>query len=568
MQYRPPPRTSTKREVPINSNDASLAAIVSGTWQGAFDRKHCGASPGLRHHAQTPRGHDPLITKAAHAPHNRSRRKVYPVFAVGASFVPGPGLRSMGICNISPPGRMSMSAGPDRHHAPAWQALAETLRGRLLLKGDPDYEQRRRVWNGAIDRHPLAIARCADAEDVRAVVRFASREQIPVTVRGGGHNVAGLAAQDDALMLDLGLMNRVEVDPASRTVRVEGGALWRDVDAATQPHGLATTGGFVSTTGIGGYTLGGGVGWLMRRCGLAIDNLIEADVVLTDGRDVVASEQKNGDLFWALRGGAGGLGVVTHFTYRLHAVGEVLAGVVFHPIDAAAGLLRVFRDVTSGVSNELTAMLVFTTAPPLPFLPPEVHGRRVIVLAYCWSGEATAGKRVCAPLADWGQPLGRHEGVMPYAAWQQTFDPTAPTGDHYYWTTSQFDALDDGLIESLLPHAIAPADPFSEVHVHHLGGAVAAIPAQSTAFSQREATFFINVIGRTANAERFDAVRAWVRALRAGLAPFARTGMQPNFTFEATDLATLGHSSATRARLDELRKHYDPNGLLISAPRA
>lgn len=456
-----------------------------------------------------------------------------------------------------------MSTGPDRTHAFPWQALAQTLRGPLLLEGGADYERHRHVWNGAIDRHPLGIVRCLDAEDVRATVQFANREQIPVTVRGGGHNVAGLAVRDGALMLDMGAMNRVEVDPVSRSVRVEGGALWRDVDAATQPHGLATTGGFVSTTGVGGYTLGGGVGWLMRRCGLAVDNLIEADVVLADGRDIVASEQEHADLFWALRGGAGGLGVVTHFTYRLHTVGEVLAGVVFHPVDAAADLLRVFRETTRHAPEALTAMLVFTTAPPLPFLPPQVHGQRVVVLAYCWSGEPARGRQACAALVDGGQPWGRHEGVLPYAAWQQTFDPTAPAGDHYYWTTSQFDALDDALIQALIPLAVAPADPFSEVHIHHLGGAVAAIPSAATAFSQREAAFFINVIGRTGEAGRYAAVRDWVRSLRTALAPHARAGMQPNFTTEATDFDASAHDSMTRSRLVEVRKRYDPDGLLL-----
>lgn len=455
-----------------------------------------------------------------------------------------------------------MSTGTEHSYRHDWQILAQALRGNLLLRGGADYERCRHVWNGAIDRYPLAIARCVDAEDVRTVIQFASRERLPMTVRGGGHNVAGLAVRDDALLLDLGAMNRVVVDPVSRTVRVEGGALWRDVDAATQPHGLATTGGFVSTTGVGGYTLGGGVGWLMRRCGLAVDNLIAADVVLMDGRDVVANEHMHADLFWALRGGAGGLGVVTHFTYRLHTVGEVLAGAVFHPVEAADDLLRVFREVTPGMPDAFTAMLVFTTAPPLPFLPAEVHGHRVVALAYCWSGEPTLGERVCAPLVGWGQPVGRHEGVLPYAAWQQTFDAAAPAGNFYYWTTSQFDALDDALIKALLPQAMHPADPCSEVHVHHLGGAVATVPLDATAFAQRSAPFFINVIGRTPDGARFAAVRDWTRGLRAVLAPYAREGMQPNFTGELLDREAHAHGPAIRAQLEAVRKRYDPEGLL------
>lgn len=455
-----------------------------------------------------------------------------------------------------------MSVESGRATASAWQDLAKALRGSLLQRGDAGYESRRRVWNGAIDRHPLAIARCEDAGDVSAAVRFAAAARLPMTVRGGGHNVAGLAVREDALMLDLGAMNHVEVDAHARIARVGGGTLWRDVDAATQPHGLATTGGFVSTTGVGGYTLGGGVGWLMRRCGLAVDNLVEADVVLADGRSVVASDREHPDLFWGLRGGAGGLGVVTRFTYRLHEVGEVRAGVVFYPVDAAPALLRAFRAYTPAAPDAFTAMLVFTTAPPLPFLPASAHGKRVVALAYCWSGDPAAGAQIAAPISGQAEPLGRHEGMVPYAAWQQTFDPAAPPGDHYYWTTSQFDALDDALIEALVPLAAAPADPSSEVHVHHLGGAVARVANDATAFTQRHAPFFVNVIGRTSAAERFAAMRDWVRGTRAAIAPYARGGMQPNFAGETTDLGRLAHDSAAQARLSALRKHYDPDGLL------
>lgn len=455
-----------------------------------------------------------------------------------------------------------MSVGSSRTRTVPWHELAAALRGTLLLPGNSDYETRRRVWNGAIDRRPPAIARCIDAEDVAAAVKFAAHERLPMTVRGGGHNVAGLAVRDDALMLDLGAMNRVEVDAQARIARVEGGALWRDVDAATQAHGLATTGGFVSTTGVGGYTLGGGVGWLMRRCGLAIDNLLEADVVLVDGCTMVASETKHPDLFWALRGGVGGLGVITRFTYRLHEVGEVFAGVMFHSLDAAPGLLRAFRAFTPGAPDACTAMLVFTTAPPLPFLPPDAHGKRVVALAWCWSGDPAQGAAVLEPLTRHHTPLGQHAGVMPYAAWQQAFDPTAPAGDHYYWTTSQFDVFDDVLIDALVAQAATPPDPLCEVHVHHLGGAVARIANDATAFSQRDAPFFINVIGHAGAAGRFAAIRNWVRDMRAALAPHAHAGMQPNFAGEPADLDSRTHDAGTQSRLSALRVRYDPEGLL------
>jgi FAD/FMN-containing dehydrogenase len=441
--------------------------------------------------------------------------------------------------------------------------LAEAMRGPLLRPGHPGYEARRRVWNGAIDRRPLAIACCADAEDVSVAVKFAARERLPLTIRGGGHNVAGLAVRDGSLMLDLGALNDVDVDAQARIALVGGGALWREVDAATQPHGLATTGGFVSSTGVGGLTLGGGVGWLMRRCGLAIDNLISADVVLADGRCVVASADQHPDLLWALRGGAGGFGVVTRFTFRLHVVGEVLAGAVFHPIEAAPALLHAFREFASVAPEQCTLMLAFTAAPPAPFLPPQVHGRHVVALAYCWSGDPVIGEQALAPLTGFGEPLGRVGGVMPYAAWQQSFDTHAPAGDHYYWTTSIFDGLDDALIDALVPDAAAPPDSLCEVHVHHLGGAVAAMPVDTSAFVHRDAPFFVNVIGRAHEVEKFSPVRAWARGLRFSLAPWARDGMQANFVSEDSDWHSQTHDAATRARLEQLRRKYDPDGLFL-----
>ena len=455
-----------------------------------------------------------------------------------------------------------MSPEPRRALDSIREELAAVLRGGLLLRSDPAYDERRHVWNGAIDRHPLAIARCLDAEDVAAAVKIAARVRLPMTVRGGGHNVAGLAVRDDALMLDLGAMNAVEVDPSARVARVEGGALWRDVDAATQPHGLATTGGFVSTTGVGGYTLGGGVGWLMRRCGLAIDNLLEADVVLPDGRCVVVNSDQHADLFWALRGGAGGFGVVTRFTFRLHPVGEVLAGAVFHPITAASELLKAFRAFAPTAPDECTLMLAFLAAPPAPFLAPDVHGTPIMALAWCWSGDPARGEQVLAPLTAFGQPLARVGGVMPYAAWQQTFDSHAHAGDYYYWTTSQFDAFDDAMIDALVSGAAKSADPLCEVHVHHLGGAVASIANSATAFSSRDVPFFINVIGHTADTARFGAIHEWTRTVRAALAPFARSGVQPNFAGEASDVASRSHEIATQTKLAALRAHHDPHGLL------
>jgi FAD/FMN-containing dehydrogenase len=456
-----------------------------------------------------------------------------------------------------------MNAESSHVEAQTWQRLADAMRGSLLRPDSPDYEQRRHVWNGAIDRRPLAIARCEDAEDVAIVVKFAASERLPLTVRGGGHNVAGLAVRDGSLMLDLGALNRVEVDAQARIARVEGGALWREVDAATQSHGLATTGGFVSSTGVGGLTLGGGVGWLMRQYGLAIDNLLSADIVLADGRCVVASADQHADLFWALRGGAGGLGVVTRFVFRLHTVSMVLAGAVFHPIEAAPALLRTFREFTPTAPEQGTCMLVFGAAPPAPFLPPQVHGQRVVALAYCWSGDPADGEQALAPLTGFGEPLGKVGGVMPYAAWQQSFDVHAPAGDRYYWTTSTLDGLDDALVDALVHDAATSPDPLCEVHVHHLGGAVAKVPTEASAFVHRDAPFFINAIGHAGSAETFPAVREWVRGLRSSLAPWARDGMQANFAGEVDDWQVQTHDATARSRLQKLRLQYDPAGLFL-----
>ena len=442
---------------------------------------------------------------------------------------------------------------------PAWNILANELRGGLSLPGMPEYESRRRVWNGAIDRRPLAIAHCADADDVVRAVRFAALHRVPMSIRGGGHNVAGSAVRDEALMLDLRGLNAVEVAPDR--VRIGGGALWREVDVATQPHGLATTGGMISSTGVGGYTLGGGVGWLMRRCGLAVDNLIAADVVLADGSHVRATAETEPDLFWALRGGGGGFGVVTSYEFRLHPVGNVLAGALFHPIDAAPDLLRRFRDYVADAPDALTAMVVFASAPPAPFLPASAHGKPVAVLAYCWSGDLDEGCSRLAKLLDSSRVLGQVGGVMPYVQWQCTLDPHAPAGDHYYWTTAHVDVLDDALIDTLVRHGAALADPASELHVHHLGGAGGLKKLDDSAFGHRTAPFFVNAIGRTPQAQNFSAVRDWARGLRSAVAPWARIGVNPNFTSEEGDLRERTHDHAMLMRLAALRRRYDPNGL-------
>ena len=317
--------------------------------------------------------------------------------------------------------------------SPFTQTLQKRLRGTVVGPEADEFDELRRVWNAAIDRRPCAVARCADAHDVQLALQVARDHHVGVTVRGGGHNVAGLAVQDGALLLDMGGMRDVSVNREMRIATVEGGALWRDVDAATAAAGLATTGGLISTTGVGGFTLGGGAGWLMRRYGLACDNLMGAHLVLADGRSLRVTAGEHPELFWALRGGGGGLGVITHFELRLHPLSQV-AGLVVFPGPVRDGAVS-FRDFVRDAPDEFCGMTVMTSAPPLPFLDPAWHGRTVCIVAICWSGSTLAGERVLEPIRSAGDALADVVGPMPYAQWQQMLEPSAPPGRSNYWKT-------------------------------------------------------------------------------------------------------------------------------------
>ncbi len=441
---------------------------------------------------------------------------------------------------------------------------AIALRGSVVDADADGFDQLRRVWNGAIDRRPCAIARCADARDVQLALQVARDHRVGVTVRGGGHNVAGLAVRDGALLLDLGAMRAVSVNTQLRIATVEGGALWRDVDAATAAAGLATTGGLISTTGVGGFTLGGGAGWLMRRCGLACDNLLGANVVLADGRSVRVAAAEHPDLYWGLRGGAGGLGVVTGLEFRLYPLAQVLAGLVVFPGDQSAAVLRRFRDVAHDAPDEFCGLVVMTSAPPLPFLDSAWHGRTVCILALCWSGAVATGERILEPIRHAGAPLADVVAPMPYAQWQQMLDPGAPPGRCHYWKSVNFASLSDGAIDLLAAAADARRTPFTELHVQHMGGAVARVPPSDCAFAHRDARFFVNLIGAAADATDFDGLRGWIRDLYTRLSAHALPSRMPNFS-DADDqdaIAQFGRDHARR--LQELRVRYDPEGLFAS----
>src|SRR3954468_10950285 len=352
--------------------------------------------------------------------------------------------------------------------------FAEAMRGQVLRPGDDGYEDARPIWNGAHDRRPALIARCAGVADVLRAVELARSENLLVAVRGGGHSIPGFSTCDDGLVIDLSGMQAVHVDPEARTARVEAGATWNVFDREAQEFGLATTGGLVSSTGVAGFTTGGGVGWLMRKHGLACDNLISADVVTADGRLVRASADENPELLWGLRGGGGNFGVVTSREYRLHPVGPMITGgAVFYPGEHAGEVLRVYRDWAQTAPDELTTLVNLLTCPPAPFLPEEWHGRPLVAVIGLHAGPADQAERALRPLREIVPPVADLFGPMPYVAMQSLIDPLWGPGASSYMKAGFMRGLDDATIDTLVAQHASVTSPKTEIHVHHMGGAVA-----------------------------------------------------------------------------------------------
>lgn len=455
-----------------------------------------------------------------------------------------------------------------RLNAPAIAALRRHLRGFTLLPSDPGYVLKRRVWNAAIDKWPAAIVLCADAEDVAFALQIATDHGIAVTVRGGGHNVAGRAVDDGALLLDMSALRGVSINPESRIATVQGGTLWHDVDVASASHGLATTGGRVSSTGVGGFTLGGGAGWLMRKHGLASDNLNAATVLLADGRMVRTSLTEHADLFWGLRGAGGGLGVVTSFEFSLHPIREVLAGVVVYAASNAQLVLQVFRDYALQAPDEFCGLAIMGHATPLPFLDPEWYGRPVVVLAMCWCGEVEAGERSMAVLRNLGSPLAARFEPVSYVTWQHMHDLSAAPYRFQYWKTASFGALSDATIGALADAAEDMPTPMTSIHLQHFGGAVAREFAADSVFAHREVGFFVNIMGSSPWIDEFPHLRERVRRCYDRIAPQALRGLLlPNFSgMDDGDAAgQLGVPAAER--VGALRRRYDPAGLFATTIR-
>jgi FAD/FMN-containing dehydrogenase len=439
--------------------------------------------------------------------------------------------------------------------------LAQALRGELIRPGDPEFDEARSVWNGAHDRKPALIIRCRGVADVLKGVEFARSEGLPIAVRGGGHSIPGFSTVDDGLVLDLSAMNAVHVDPDRRTITAQAGCLWSDVDAEAQAFGLAVTGGLVSTTGIAGFTLGGGIGWLVRQCGLTCDNLVGADIVTADGQYLHVSEDEHPDLLWALRGGGGNFGVVTSFELRMHEVGPtVFAGLVFYPGEDADRVLRGFRTAAAGAPDELSMAVNLTTAPPVPFLPAEVHGKPIIAVLGVWSGRPADGDAATRPFRELAPVVADLFSAMPYTAMQSLLDPLYPRGMWNYFRSAFFADLDDATTGAIVSSYAQVPNALSELHIHHLGGAMGRVPADATAFGTRDRDFLLNTVARTLDAGGYDGVVGWARAATDALGPDAAAYV--NFTGEAgEDRVRASYPPATYERLVAVKDRYDPTNL-------
>jgi FAD/FMN-containing dehydrogenase len=441
--------------------------------------------------------------------------------------------------------------------------LREVLSGELILSGDPGYDEARSVFNAMIDRRPAAIARCQTTADVAIAVNFARETELDIAVRSGGHSVAGLSVCDDGVVIDLAGLKRIDVDPIAKKARVGAGLLWGELDAATQQHGLHTPGGRVTTTGIGGFTTGGGYGWTSSKHGLTCDNLLSAEVVLADGSVVTASAHENENLFWGIRGGGGNFGVVTEFEFRLHELGPtVLAGLALWLLERAPEVLRGWRDCMDNAPDELSSACVIVTAPPEPFVPEHLRGRTALGMAVLYVGDPEEGASVVQPLKDLGPDLD-HIEPMPYTAFQAVFDPFAPKGMRSYWRGEYMSGLPDEAIDTFLEHgpaATAAATPLSQTVIFRIGQGVTAVPDDATAFSHRDANYLfhpISVWSDPADDERLIAAnRAFVDAMR----PFSTGASYLNFTPEA-DRVRDAYGDRKYKRLVALKDKYDPDNL-------
>jgi FAD/FMN-containing dehydrogenase len=439
------------------------------------------------------------------------------------------------------------------------EELRQAIRGPIVTPGDEEYDEARAVWNGLHDdRRPALVVQATGVADVTAALGFARSHDLPVAVRGGGHSIAGFSTVDDGIVIDLSKMRGVRVDVAARRAYVGGGATWADVDHETQAHGLATTGGLVSTTGVGGFTLGGGIGWLMREHGLACDNLLGADVVTADGRVLHASDSENAELFWGLRGGGGNFGIVTQFEFALHPVGPtVFAGPIFYPADAAGAVLRLFREWSADAPDGLTGFVTLMTAPPLPVIPEQWHGEKVAAFIAVSPGPIDEAGAAISPFRTVAEPIADLAGPMPYTAMQTLIDPLWPKGINAYFKATNLASLDDGLIDALCELHVGAPGPQCEIHVHQMGGAVARVADGATAFAERSMPFVLNAVTGWHDPAATDDHIAWARAVNDAAAGASTGRTYVNFLGDA-GAGRSAYGPETYERLVALKRDYDP----------
>jgi FAD/FMN-containing dehydrogenase len=445
----------------------------------------------------------------------------------------------------------------------ALSELEASFAGELVSPDDATYDRHRTVWNGSIDRHPALIARCTRASDVSAAVTFARQTGLPLAVKGGGHSFPGQSVCDDGLVVDLGEMKGIAVDPQARTATAEAGVLLGELDRETQAHGLSVPAGIVTHTGLAGLTLGGGIGWLQRKYGLTIDQLLSVDLITAEGESVKASETENADLFWGVRGGGGNFGVVTRFEFRLNPLGpNVVAGPVFWPIEESPDVLRFYRDWIAAAPDDLMTIVIHRKAPPLPFIPTELHGKPVVAVVCCYAGSIEEGEEVVAPLKAFGSPALDLCEPKSFLEHQSMFDPSYPHGQWYYMRACDVAELSDEVIDITVEHAMRIRSPLTAFPIWQMGGAISRVGEDETAFSGRGAGHTFNITAATAGREGFDEEREWVRDFWSALEPHHTSGVYVNFLMnEGEDRVREAYGTGKYDRLKALKRRYDPDNL-------
>jgi len=443
----------------------------------------------------------------------------------------------------------------------AIDAFRSGLRGELIDPQSPNYNAARKVYNGMIDRRPRLIARCADVADVIAAVNFARDQKMLVSVRGGGHNAAGLGVCDDGLVIDLSLIKFVRVDPKKKIVVAGGGSLWGDVDHATHAFGLAVPSGIISTTGVGGLTLGGGLGHLTRRCGLSIDNMLAVDMVLADGRFVTASAKENSDLFWAVRGGGGNFGVVTAFTFKAHDVHTDYAGPTLYPLEDAADVLRWYSKFIVKAPDDLNGFFAFLTVPPGPPFPEHLHLRKMCGIVWCYAGPLKKAEKVFKPIRAFKKPALDLVGPIPHPVLQSLFDPLFPSGLQWYWKADFVRELGDEAIALNVKHGAAMPTMLSTMHLYPIDGAAGRVKNRATPWAYRDAKWAQVIVGVDPDPAKKDLISSWAKDYWTALHPYSAGGAYVNFMMDEGEDRVRATYGKNYAELAKIKKRYDPTNL-------